>query len=98
MATRIAGVARITPPWEPTPALPVEIASIKALMAGKASEHQQGVFIEWLKRASGVGELEFRPDSERASAFASGKRFVAMQFFSLAFSQSVNAAPTKDTL
>jgi hypothetical protein len=84
MAKGFVGQAHLPPPWAPTVAEPADISAIKALVAGNANEAQQLRAVEWLKRATAVGELEFRPDSDRATAFAAGKRFVAIQFFTLA--------------
>lgn len=80
----IKGNVNLTAPWTPTELTPAEHHAIKALTKGKATEHQQGLVVEWLARATGVTDLEFRPDGERASNFASGKRFVGLQFFQLA--------------
>jgi hypothetical protein len=83
MKTALLGQTNLPPPWAPTPAEPADVSAIRALMQGTANEAQQLRVVDWLKRASGLGELEFRPDGDRASAFASGKRFVAIQFFTL---------------
>lgn len=84
MPEALFGQARTTPPWVAPPARPADVSAIKALMVGKATEDQQRRVVEWLREATGIGELEFRPDDERASAFASGKRFVGLLFFTLA--------------
>lgn len=84
MKTSVAGKTKVLPPWEPCPVEPADITAIRALRDGKATPDQQHRFVEWLSRATGIGELEFRPAGERESNFASGKRFVGMQFFQLA--------------
>ncbi|HCZ49096.1 MAG TPA: hypothetical protein DCZ11_08835 [Gammaproteobacteria bacterium] len=84
MAKVLQGKTNQSPPWEPAPATVDEILAIRDLVRGKANEQQQATFVRWLEKASGVSELEFRGDGERASAFASGKRFVGLQFFTLA--------------
>jgi hypothetical protein len=64
-----------------------ELHAIKALVAGKASEHQQRLFLAWFNRVSGVNENPYRPggeDGRRETDFALGKKFVADQFYSLA--------------
>lgn len=80
----IKGETNVAPPWQPCDTTEHEILAIQALMLGKASEVQQHQFIAWFKRATAFDELEFRPSDERASCFAAGKRFVALQCFSLA--------------
>lgn len=70
-------------PWEPRTYEVADLAAIHALTRGEADAAQQHRFVEWLAKATGVGEMEFRPD-DRASAFAGGMRFVGLQFFSLA--------------
>jgi hypothetical protein len=84
---KISGTTNTVAPWVPANADPADLESIKAITRGLANEDQQIRFVEWLKRATGVAEMEFRPDSERSSAFAAGKRFVGLQFFSLAQSR-----------
>lgn len=69
-------------PYDPAPLTDeTEIMAIKALAAGRANEVQQklavAVIVEKFCRA---GDPSFWPDSERLSAFAAGKRFVAQQF------------------
>lgn len=55
-----------------------EAYAVKALAAGTANEGQQRVAWDFIMRLTGIRDLEFRPD-ERASIFASGKRFVGLQ-------------------
>jgi hypothetical protein len=81
---KLEGTTKLPPPWQPTVAEPADAHAIRALMAGTATAEQQGRVVRWLHAATGLGELEFRPESERASAFASGKRFVGIQFWGLA--------------
>ena len=78
-----AGTTNTTPPWEPSPATSAEVSAIQGLFAGTATADQQRTFLEWMVKATGIDSLEFRPGGERESNFASGKRFVGMQFFSL---------------
>jgi hypothetical protein len=75
-------VKKAPQPWEPAPYDDegVITASIKALAAGNANEGQQRRALEWIVRSvCGTYDLSFRPDSERATAFAEGKRFVGLQ-------------------
>lgn len=80
----IKGAADTRAPWDPVETDMAELGAIKALMAGTASEYQQGLIVKWLQRATAVGEMSYRPSSDRDSAFAEGKRFVGLQFFTLA--------------
>lgn len=66
-------------PWSPTPATDDVIRAVKAMNEGKASDVQQRRVVDWLFEVTGTRDLEFRPESERASAFASGKRWVGLQ-------------------
>lgn len=65
-------------PWKPTSVARQEVHAIKALFAGKATEHQQIMATALIYRMTGVEDLETRPD-ERASVFAGGKRFIGTQ-------------------
>jgi hypothetical protein len=84
MKQKLVGKTNTGAPWEPTPVDPAEVRAIKAMCRGEATEAQQLLIVKWVERATGVSELEFRPDGERASNFAAGKRFVGLQFFTLA--------------
>jgi hypothetical protein len=65
-------------PWEPPALSKADAYAVKALAAGNANEGQQKTAWDFIMRLTGVRDLEFRPD-ERASTFASGKRFVGLQ-------------------
>jgi hypothetical protein len=55
-------------------------ASARALFEGKASEPQQKRIVEWLLfEVCGIRDLSYRPDSDRDTVFAEGKRFVGLQ-------------------
>jgi hypothetical protein len=82
--TVIRGTTDIKTPWDPCEVTKAELNAIHALVQGKATEDQQFAFIEWFKRATGQGLMEFHPAGERESNFESGKRFVGRQFFILA--------------
>ena len=62
---------------------PIEVQAIKALTRGEATVDQQFAVVKWLEKATAVTEMSYRP-SDRDTAFAEGKRFVGLQFFSLA--------------
>ena len=71
------------PPWQPVASTYPEVSAIHALSRGDANPEQQALVMRWLAKATAVNELEFRPDGERESNFAAGKRFVGIQFFAL---------------
>lgn len=79
----IKGQTTIAPPWQPCEVSRPEHAAIKALFEGKATEDQQHQFIEWFRRATAMGDMEFHPLGDRESCFASGKRFIGRMFFTL---------------
>lgn len=57
-----------------------DAAAIQAVAHGRASEEQQKRAIKWIVEAGAMTYDEtFHPDSERASAFMQGRRFVGMQ-------------------
>ena len=96
---KIKGAVSVAQPWDIPEYDPADIGAIKALIAGVATEQQQMRLVRWIERATSVGEMSFRPgaDGARESAFAEGKRFVGLQFFTLAKAvmpaSSSNAAP-----
>lgn len=58
--------------------------ALKALKAGNANPEQQQRALGWLiNTACGMDDLSFRPDSERTTAFAEGKRWVGLQVWKL---------------
>jgi hypothetical protein len=66
-------------PWTPYTPTKAEVYAVKAVLSHKADEEQQRIFVGFLNRITGIGDLEFRPEGDRATVFASGKRFVGMQ-------------------
>lgn len=71
-------------PFYPAAYTEFDIASIKALFDGKASEQQQKNAVHWiLFEACKIGDLCYRPDSARDTDFAEGKRFVGLQIVKL---------------
>ena len=75
-------MARKPPPgaaWTPAPYEPADIAAIQALARGDAEPHQQTRALRWIvETISATYDQSFRPDSERESAFAEGRRFVGL--------------------
>lgn len=74
---------KIPAPWEPVKYSKSEVAALQALSVGVADDRQQRrAFDCILNLVCDLNGLSFRPDDaggERASAFAEGKRFVALQ-------------------
>jgi hypothetical protein len=67
-------------PWKPTEWEPADVAAIQALVRGDASPEQQRRAVDYIiKDIAGTYDLSYRPDSERDSTFAEGKRFVGLQ-------------------
>ena len=98
----IKGTAELPPPWDTAEFEPADIGAIKALIDGRAEPHQQQRVVVWLRKATGMDSLAFRPggeDGRRSTDFAEGKRFVGLQFFTLARAvlppqgEASNAAP-----
>jgi hypothetical protein len=74
---------KIPAPYDPVAFTKSQVASIQALAAGIADERQQRrAFDCILTSVCDLNGLSYRPDEaggERATAFAEGKRFVALQ-------------------
>ena len=67
-------------PHEPPKWDVVHIAAFQAMEKGEATPHQQQVALDWLLHAaSGIQNLSYWPESDRATAFAEGRRFVGLQ-------------------
>lgn len=67
-------------PWHPATYDESITMAVKALAAGNANEGQQQRALDWIVRTlCGTYDLTYRPDSERDSVFAEGKRFVGLQ-------------------
>ena len=72
-------------PWMPAPFDDADQRALKALRDGTASAEQQQRALGWLFFASGYRSMTFRPgeDGARQSAFAEGKRHLAVQIYSM---------------
>lgn len=73
-------------PWKPPSFEPADAAAFQALQRGSATSDQQKRALDWLiKQACAAYDLSYRPgpDGERETAFAEGKRFVALQVVKL---------------
>lgn len=79
-------------PFEMPDLTPAEIMAIKSLQWGTATEHQQvKAFDTILKKFCDIGGCSFHVDPH-TSAFAEGKRYVAVQLMAtLAIPASKNA-------
>lgn len=67
-------------PWHPAPYEEADVYAIKALAAGKASEGQQQRALGWIVNIlCGTYDLSYRPESDRNTTFAEGKRHVGNQ-------------------
>lgn len=57
-----------------------DAVALQALSIGNADEHQQKRVLDWiLYKACDFHGISFRPESERESSFAEGKRHIAQQ-------------------
>ncbi len=70
--------------WKPSDYSKSDVFALKALAAGNANDHQQKQALRWIiNQACGTYDLSFRPESERATCLAEGKRFVGLQIVKL---------------
>lgn len=69
-----------TAPWYPPVYELADFYAIKNLAAGSASPEQQRRALKWIvENACGTYDLSYRPNSDRDTAFAEGRRFVGLQ-------------------
>jgi len=67
-------------PWIPPEAEIKVVQAFKDLSKGQANEDQQLLaFDHLIHTLCEIGGLSYRPDSDRDTVFAEGKRFVALQ-------------------
>ncbi|QGY29771.1 Bbp19 family protein [Pantoea cypripedii] len=59
------------------------VYALKAMGKGVATESQQKLILAELMSLTGYYDLSYRPDSERDTAFAEGKRFIGAQLVKL---------------
>ena len=73
--------------WMPIPYEAKEVRLIQALHRGDATEHQQREALKFIiEVVAGTYDMSFRPESERDTCFAEGRRFVGatlVKFLSL---------------
>lgn len=83
-------------PWQPADYDEFDVGSVRAWFNGNADERQQLRARDWvLFKLCGISDLSFRPDSERDTAFAEGKRFVGLQIVKLSKLPPGAGAPPK---
>lgn len=66
-------------PWRPFDWEPADVAAIQALARGDATPDQQKRALDWIITSAGTYDLSYRPNSDRDTAFAEGKRHVGLQ-------------------
>jgi hypothetical protein len=65
----------IPPAWEPA-----DVSAIQALQRGNATPDQQRRALDYLiNTMCATYDLSYRPESDRDTAFAEGRRFVGLQ-------------------
>lgn len=65
--------------WAPVPYEIDDVGAIQALNRGDATPEQQQRALRYIvETAAGTYDLSYRPDSERDTAFAEGRRFVGL--------------------
>ncbi len=70
--------------WSPPPYHDAEHIAIHALARGEADPHQQKLALDWIiERACATYDQSYRPESERETVFAEGRRFVGLQVVKL---------------
>ena len=67
-------------PWLPAKYDDTITSAVKALNAGVASAGQQQTALKWIiETVCGTYDMSYRPESDRDTVFAEGKRFVGNQ-------------------
>ena len=67
-----------------------EVQALRALERGQATPDQQSRALQWFIRACGTYDTSFRPQSDRLTAFAEGRRHAGTNLVWM-----LNSAPTK---
>lgn len=81
-------------PWAPAEYEIEDIGAIQALARGEAQPHQQINALKWIvEKVCKTYDLSYRPDSDRDTTFAEGKRFVGTQIVK---ATKINIAKLKD--
>lgn len=81
----MARKAPVGAPWAPPPYTPEIVTAIQALNSGKdVPGYAAKKALDWIiDVCAGTYDLSYRPDSDRDTAFAEGKRFVGSQIVKL---------------
>lgn len=66
-------------PWKPAEWEPADVAAIQALQRGDATADQQRRALDYIIGLAGTYDLSYRPNSQRDTDFAEGKRYVGLQ-------------------
>jgi hypothetical protein len=67
-------------PYLPTAWEPADVSALQALQRGEATPDQQTRALAYvIHSVCATYDLSYRPDSDRDTAFAEGKRFVGLQ-------------------
>lgn len=81
--------------WAPPPYEPADIGAIQAFSRGEARPDQQTRALKWIvETVCGTYDQSFRPDSERETVFAEGRRFVGL---TLVKATKINIAALRGT-
>ena len=71
--------AHVPPQWDPA-----DVRAIQSLAAGEATPEMQKRALNFLiNKACLTYDLSYRPDSDRETVFAEGRRFVGLQLVKL---------------
>lgn len=71
-------------PWEPYAFEPADASAVQAMARGEASADQQQRFLNLLINGlCATYDLSFRPEGDRDTVFAEGKRHVGLQLVKL---------------
>jgi len=82
---------RVPPQLQPAKYENKHLYAVRAVAAGKASEHQQMLAMKWIiEQAAGTYQTSFSPDNHSLTDFAEGRRFVGTQLVKL-----INLDPEK---
>jgi hypothetical protein len=73
-----------TAAWTPVPYEESDIRAVQALANGTASpDEQRAVMLFIINTVAGTYDMSFRPESERDTCFAEGRRFVGLTLIKL---------------
>lgn len=71
---------QIPPPHKPANYDVADLYAVQMVAAGKANEMQQQRALKWIiEEVAGTYDLGWHPESDHASSFVAGRRFVGLQ-------------------